>query len=438
MKLEYFNLLVDLIAGQSFFYESFKSGPVNGENSGNSDGSVEFSGSYRKKSFVLTPSITFKKSRYSFYGNADRINSGFDSGNPDDVSLNNFQFDVSLASDSNDLSYSIKPFIAHVSQKNTSASGLNMETVFGTSASLGYKIDDSFTTGFYLEGQSSSYDGGITYDRSLTNINPWLTHKRENLAITAGFMISSGKMISESKTGFYPRARIEYSFTDKWSIYGLLSGGWVWNGLIQLLDQNKFLDDSLSITQLEYTSQFGSGIKGVPFKNVLLEAGLTYSSVNELPFFDPSSSDSSRYSILYDSESVDVVTLQSNLTFIPTATGIYGINLEINGYSVKSLDRPWHKPTYIFKVYTSHNIQEKLIFSAYMTSMGGIRAPVNVDFSYIKLPTIADLGVSAEYLITSRVFVFIDINNLLNNEYEQYLGYPARGITFKIGGQCRF
>lgn len=420
------------------FYESFKSGPVNGDNSGNALGGVELSGTYKKNSFKLTPSISFKSSKYSFYGNADRVNSGFDVSDPDDASLNEFRLSMAFEGGSDDIQYVIKPIFENVSQNLDGGDNLNKESNLGIQGSLGYKIDDSFTTGFDIDGYTASYDGGLQLDRSLININPWLTHTRDNLSITAGFVVSSGKVGETSQTGFYPRARVDYSLTNDWSIYGLFSGGQVWNSLSQLISENQFLDDSLVIVQSEYTSQFGGGIKGTPVKNVLLDASLTYSSVEGLPFFVPSATDSARVSLAYDSESVGVVTLKSSLSFMPTAKSTYGVSLEINGYSMESLDRPWHKPAYIFKAYTSHNIQEKLIVSAYVTSMGGIRGPANVNFGYVKLPAFTDLGLGAKYLITKQASAFITVNNLLNNEYERYLGYPTRGITFKIGGQYRF
>lgn len=419
-------------------YESFKSGPVNDNNSGNAQGGIELSGTYKKESFSLTPSISFRNSQYSFYGNADRINSAFPDGNLFDASLNKFFVDLALEGGGDDIKYSVQPLVSNVSQNISPENGINKETTIGLLGSLGYKIDEKLTTGFKIEARSASYDGGIQIDRSLININPWVIHRKDNLTIAAGFMISSGKVADESKTSFYPHARLDYDLTDQWSIYGLISGGQEWNGLNLLINENQFLDDSLAIVPTEFNSQFGGGIKGSPVKNVLLEANLVYSSVEGMPFFVPSSMDSSRYTFEYDSGSVGVVTLNSSLSFMPNASSTYGVSLELNGYSMESLDRPWHKPAYIFKAFTSHNIQEKLIVSAYLTSMGGIRGPANVDFGYVKLPSFVDIGVGAKYLITQRASAFISVNNLLNNEYERYLGYPTRGITFKIGGQYRF
>ncbi len=420
------------------FYESFKSGPINDENSGNSIGSIELSSTYRKNSFTITPGLSYQNNQYSFYGNSDRVNSGFDLNDSTEVSLNFIQFDVEFSEKKEEFSYTIRPIIAHTNQNVKDEVSQNKETNIGISGTLDYKIDQKFTTGFDLDLQRASYDGGIALDRSLVNVNPWIKHNKDNLLIRAGFMLSSGKVGDATKTGFYPRLRADYSLSKTWSVYGFFSGGQQWNGLNSLLNENQFLDDSLNIVQSEITSQFGGGIKGSPVKNVLLEAGLSYSSIEGFPFYVPSNSDSSRFTIAYDSESVGLISLKSKLSFMPTATNTYGIEVEINGYSVESLDRPWHKPSYILKAFTSHNIQEKLIVSAYLTSMGGIRGPANVDFGYVKLDAFTDLGLSAKYLFTQRASAFITVNNLLNSEYERYLGYPTRGLTFKIGGQYRF
>ncbi len=433
-----FNIFGAFETRAKIYYESFKSGPVNEENSGNAMGGIQLSGTLTKESFRFTPSICYKNSQYSFYGNADRFNSGFDATPADEITLNEVLLDIEFAGSKEDIEYMIRPTISNVNQSQDGSAGINQETGLNVLGSLSYKIDDAFITGFDLQGNSASYNSGIEVSRSLININPWLTHTRDNLQITAGFMISSGSVASNSKTGFYPRARVDYSLTEKWSVYGLISGGQEWNSFSALIGENQFLDDSLTIVNSEYTSQFGGGFKGTPVKNLLMDVSLTYSSVNGMPFFVPSSSDSSRYTLAYDAESVGVVTLNSSLSYMPSASSTYGVSLEINGYSVESLDRPWHKPAYIFKAYTSHNIQEKLIVSAYLTSMGGIRGPANVDFGYVKLPAFTDLGLGAKYLITQRASAFIRVNNLLNSEYERYLGYPTRGITFKLGAQYRF
>lgn len=421
-----------------FFFESFKSGPVSGENSGNSRGEIDLSADYRNKSLLISPSIQYRNLQYNFFGNANRTVSGFSSEEVDEVSLNSFDFRVKFVGEKDDFHYSITPRITSIAQNLKSGGDLNKESIIGAKGSFDFKIDEAFITGIEIDANSASYDGGLQVDRSLVNVHPWVSHIKNKLSVKAGFMLSSGKVGENSKTGFYPKAHINYDFTSKWAVYGFVSGGQQWNELGQLLDENEFLDDSLAIVHSENTIQIGGGIKGSPIKNLLLNASLDYSSIKGLPFYVASASDSARHILTYDTESVGVVTLRSDLSYMPTATSTYGVQLNIYGYSMESLDRPWHKPTYVLKAYTSHNVQEKLILSTYLSSMGGIRGPANVDFGYVRLPAFTDIGLSAKYLITTRASAFITVNNLLNDEYERYLGYPTRGITFKIGGQYRF
>ncbi|MEP0272413.1 TonB-dependent receptor [Ekhidna sp.] len=438
LEVGFFKMFGDFDTKARLFYESFKSGPVNGDNSGSSDGGIQLSSTYKSKTIAITPLLSFRSRTYRFYGNSDRVNTGFDSTRSPKVLLNNLAFSIGLKGGNEDISYSIKPHFSFINEDESDSPLFNEESTIGVNGMFNYGIDDSFTTGFDLEGLSSSYDGGISYSRSLINVNPWVKYKKDNLLIKAGFILSSGKVADDSKTGFYPDVRVDYDLSDKWLIYGILSGGQTWNGLQELLNENEFLDDSLAISHVEYTYKFGGGIKGSPIKNLLFDASLISSSTKGLPFFVPSINDSSRYNLAYDTEPVNIISLKSSVSYMPTATSMYGASLEINGYSVKTLDRPWNRPTYIFKAHTSHNIKERIIVSAYLSSMGGIRSPANVNFGYVNLSAFVDVGLGAKYLITERASAFIDVNNLLNNEYERYLGYPTRGLAFKIGGQYRF
>lgn len=419
------------------FYESFKSGPIKDENSGNSLAGVELSTTYQSSTIHITPSLSFFRREYSYYGNAGRSAVAFPD-NPDDAALDSFDFSVSLEGGKKDFTYELTPFLSTTNQKIAPNSEFNKENIFGTSGAFAYAIDDAYVTGIVMDATSGQYKSGINYNRSLINLNPWVTYKKDNIQVNAGFLISAGKVAEESKTGFYPKIRVDYELTDKWVVYGALSGGQSWYDLNSLLDEHEFLDDSLTLTLMENSIRFGGGLKGNPVKNLLFEASLNYSSVNGMPFYTSSSSDSSRYTLSYDTDDVGIVSLKSTLSFMPTATSTYGAELQLNGYSVEALDKPWHQPTYVFKAFTSHNIKEKLIVSAYLTSIGGIRAPANVDFGYVKLAGFTDVGIGAKYLITKQASAFIDVNNLLNNEYERYLGYPTRGLAFKIGGQYRF
>ena len=420
------------------FHESFQSGPVGDENSGNSVNAVALSAVYKSDGFQISPQLHFQHNQYRFYGNTNRVNTGFDLDNLAKVNFSNVGFDVRIKGTKEDFGYNIKPMIEVTDQNISGGAEINRESVVGAEGGIGFKIDERFATGFDLAGYSASYQGGLTYDRSLFSLNPWVNYRSEGILLKGGFNLATGTSGEERQSGFYPDFEAEWSFTEKWLLYGNLSGNVSWNGLSALLSENEFLDDSLTIRNIENSFAFGGGLKGSPAKNLVLDANLKLINLKNLPFYVPSSTDSARFTLVFDDQTVNQVTFKTSVSFAPTTLSTYSASLELNTYSVSTIDRPWHLPSYIVNVSTSHNVKEKLLFSADLIAMGGIKAPADVDFGIVELRSFIDFGIDLKYLISKRTSAWVEVNNIGNNEYERYLGYPLRAINFKIGAQYRF
>lgn len=420
------------------YYESFKTGPVNESNSGNSIGGVDVSATYKKGSMELTPFVNYAAEQYRFYGNTDIDNTPFRSESLSKINRNDISMGVELKGQNTDIKYFIKPEFSINNQYTKNSSKINGENTFRGLGGLTYKIGKTYSTGLDIEGISAAYSGGLKYDRSLINLTPWLSFVNDGFNLKVGFNIASQSVNNAKTTAVYPDIKGQLQLTKEWSVYALLMGGVQWNGLDELLTQNQFLDDSLILVNTQTKFEFGGGIKGSPIDNLLLDANIRFGKVDDLPLFIPSVSDSSRFILTYDNGTIDRFTLDASLTFTPSSTSTFGATLLINGYSTQSIDKAWHLPTFVFKGYTSHNINEKLIASATVLFTGGIKAPANVDFGYRNLDSFLDIGLGLNYLLTNRISAYIDVNNLLNKEYQRYIGYPVRGLTFKVGGKYRF
>lgn len=420
------------------YYERFGSGPVNGDQSGNLIGGVQLNGTLEKDTFTFAPGIMFQSRRYQFYGNTNRLMNGFDPAEPQEARLDQLMVDLNWSTQLKDVVIDAQPYFAYDNQQLGDGRSLNKETSLGADFGLAMGIDEAIKAGFDLEGRFGAYNGGRSYNRSLLNVRPWVTYKTEKMLLKGGVVVGASKVGSTSNVGVYPAMHVTYQVADGWHAHAFVDGGQQWNGLNDILDQNEFMDDSLNLFNTEDRLSIGGGISGKLRENLLLEAGVAHSSLRGLPFFAPSASDSSRYTLAYDTETVSRLALNAKMTYMPSATSTYGIGVEINGFTVESLIKPWHRPAFQLTAFTSHSIKEKFIVSARLLSMGGIRAPANVPFGHTKISDFIDLSISTKYLITSRASAFIQVNNLLNNEYERYLGYPIRGLAFKIGGQYRF
>jgi len=420
------------------FYERFATGPVNGSNSGNALGSIDLSGTYKTDQFSVTPYLDFSQNTYRFYGNSDRTNPGFSTESLLKVRWSNFNFGTHVSGNTGNIRYSLTPSLQNSSQKPSGQDPANKESLFIAKGSFDYKIDEKISSGFEIEGYTGSYEGGISYDRSLFQAKPWLRYKAERFTLDAGFKLASGKSSGQSETGFYPSIEGVFGLDQDWKLFGYAKGGVAFMDLQTVLLENEFMDDSLQILNQENRLILGGGLSGSLLNNLNLEIDLSFADISNLPFYLPSASDSSRFALAYDTESVQRFRLNSVLTYAPTNTSLYGAELTFDSYSVANFDRPWHLPAYTLKVFTSHNIKQKVVFSGSLLAIGGIRAPTTIDFGIENLKTIFDLSFKADYAINERASIFLDTQNLLNQEYERYIGYPVRGATFKIGGQYRF
>lgn len=79
----------------------------------------------------------------------------------------------------------------------------------------------------------------------------------------------------------------------------------------------------------------------------------------------------------------------------------------------------------------------KFTVTAYLALMGGIWAKDSFG-NTIKLNTFTDLGGNAEYQIVPRISVFLQVNNILNDKYQRWLGYQAYGINIYGGLRLKF
>ncbi|GAA4448292.1 hypothetical protein [Rurimicrobium arvi] len=130
---------------------------------------------------------------------------------------------------------------------------------------------------------------------------------------------------------------------------------------------------------------------------------------------------------------VTAVSLQGSLRYQIADQISVGAQVYLFRYTKVSYDnKVWQTPnTRINGDLLWHPIN-KLSITAYMAYVGGNFA---VDSTAItrKLKAYADVGVGAEWNIVKNISLFANVNNLLNNKYERWLGYQAYGINV-IGG----
>lgn len=121
---------------------------------------------------------------------------------------------------------------------------------------------------------------------------------------------------------------------------------------------------------------------------------------------------------------------------VGAAADLYNFFSITNEYGL-SEDHAWHVPGLRLKGDFSLNVSSKLAVTAYLSVLGGIHAR-DVLGNSVTLSPVSDLGASAEYQLAPRLSAFLQVNNLLNNKYQRWLGYEAYGLNIYGGLRLKF
>jgi hypothetical protein len=105
-----------------------------------------------------------------------------------------------------------------------------------------------------------------------------------------------------------------------------------------------------------------------------------------------------------------------------------------------NIEKAWHRPELEFGVNLRYSITKDFMLSIDGYFRG--EAPVLLNANYAELTTTTpgyfNLGAMAEYRINKQISAFVQANNLLNKNYQQYYLYYNPGITIGAGVSVAF
>ncbi len=230
-----------------------------------------------------------------------------------------------------------------------------------------------------------------------------------------------------------PVARASYDLTDKIKVYAGISGDVTFRSFMSFVEENPYLRSDASLSHSITTFEFSGGLQGMLTNDISFHTGLSVGTYKNLSFFTNSSSDSTRFDILYDTDNPTLVHFFGELGYSESKKLQLNFRTDLYGYSTKSVAEPWGRPTYSFKLSGNYNYYDKLIFGANIRALGGINALNQQSGTQEKLDAVFDLNLSVDYLFSRRFSAFLIGKNIFSREYQLYLNYPSRGFTAIAG-----
>ena len=436
-------------------HNSSSTGPVDGKNSGASQTSAALTGEYYLGRAAVGAALDFARDTYHFYGyDRSRLT---DAPDPDNIKQTFTRFGArayarNRATDAA-LQYEVglgyKYFGDHygVSENNLLVNG-----------KAGYALSE--TSRITLDAQGSfisdkqpalvGQPGDLSRTRNFFQATPAyeLTGKT-GLSLTLGATLgySSDALGSGSKGMINPAVRVGYAIVpEKFQLYAGLGGAIQRVTRYDLSQENPWLAPGQTLADTHAGPTVYAGFTSTPVSGLELAARATLGRSRDLYFYRNSLADTSKFDLVYDSTTINVVNVHAEALYSASEKVRIGFKADYNHYGVKSLNQAYGRPAFLGTLYSTYNVFDKLLLGAnfyyYSPNYGiGYEYPATPGPGPTPVPTVRDrqtnslidLSLRADYRLTPKFSIYAQGNNLTGRHSQRYLNYQSQGVNV-IGG----
>ncbi|MGY6521089.1 MAG: TonB-dependent receptor [Mongoliitalea sp.] len=428
----------DYNAGAHFKHEGFYTGPVAGRNSAEHFTNFKADGNLYKDFFQLYGGLKYDRHQFNFFG-YDPENPLLTDFIPNQNTLQTFQVHAGIADleKLEGLNYDARIGIRGFNDQ-FQASENEILMAIHTDYWLNEKMFSSIDLDLSLTSPRDEFYQDI--NRNYFGIRPSFEYRDSQLEVKVGANIIVENDITLNKRSdfhVYPDVFAAYQIQDEIGAFVGFAGDVHRKTYLDFVNENPFLGPSNALLNTIQRYKVSAGAKGTVLDNLTYEAGFSFGRFRNMHFFNPSSSDSLRFEILFDGETqVLNYFARAGFKYENWYFGSFGV--DYYQYTTSELQGAFHRPSVEVKWNNNFRPTEDWLIQMNVMAMGGIQVfEVGTD-NITTLPTVLDLQLKADYKINNRVSVFAVGNNLLNRRNQRFINYPVRGIQGVLGATIKF
>ncbi len=422
----------DLVFSAHLKQLSSATGPKDGRNSANAATDFNLSGKYIMNGFKIDGKADLERRNYYFYGYKPQPE-GFEIDR-DSIRQTTNLFGVQLGFENTEakslVDYSVRTNF-YTLRDRYNASEIDWATKIKASLPILDNLYALLESDVFV-GQRVDTE---TYNRNLFSVKPTFKYVSDYFSLTGGVnVVNETDNIQEiNRTRIYPVLNLDVVPLSGLHVFAGWEGGVVRNTLRSLLSENRWLAPNIQILNTEKNSDVYAGVKGENTQGFNYEGKVSYANYRNFYAFNNSPIDTSKFAVLYDGSKTNVLTVSAQVGYAHNDLLKSSLKTTFYSYDVKQLQEPWHRPTFMLNWFNALTINKKLFVTGDFYALSGMQAKNFRSGIITKLPTIIDLNIKVDYLLTSSFSAFVSINNILGKQYSRYQYYPQQGINF-IGG----
>ncbi len=218
-----------------------------------------------------------------------------------------------------------------------------------------------------------------------------------------------------------------------------ISGEHTTNSFRDLTGFNPFMISTPELVDTDEQIRVGGGITG-NFSGVNFTADAFYSYFNDMPLFvnDTTWGLRNRFDVIYDN--MNLLKLSASLGYVKISGLTARLRAAYYLYTPKNEEKAWHLSNFEAGFDAGYTFKEKYTVKVSVLSLGSKYAKTWEEGAVVasKIKGALDLGAGFDYRINRMVLAYVDVNNILNQHYQRWYGYPVQGILVMAGVKISF
>ena len=338
--------------------------------------------------------------------------------------------------------------------------------------SMNYDLNERLRLGVDARIRNFSYRLPVSYDIDATNPNvvPSLTSEFEdrdylelapnatffykNWMLKGGLKLSIPSVVSESVRPNLTASAIT-PLGRKMVLRLVLDGGVEPMSYREGVAMNPWIDPAVRLRSAWKPYDLSAGLDIRPLANLRLTTEFGLNTTIDAPFFTNATSGTTGlnnalghlFTVEYMNSTCTHVEINGEYSVenLLTLLGSVRYNAYLNTSDNAALDallaangrKAWYRPGVEARLRADVRPVDKLtLFADYR--LEALRYAQTPTAFAIMLNPINDLSFGANYKMSKEVGIFMHVNNLLDQRYQVYYGYPVHGFTAVVGGSVSF
>jgi hypothetical protein len=377
--------------------------------------------------------LSGERNQYGYYGGNQTITLNGDSAKQIFTSVKAIA-DFKSKEDSN----SIISYHPAISASMYTAKMSTSESSFCINAPFTFKFDPAIDASIALLGAITNFS--TSYGTTSVSVG------NNFVELLPGIRLHTGQLAGHALLGLaYGRNDKGYLLPDVMAAYTIpdskttISAGWQallrQNTYEQLTTENPYMTNNYAVKQTQSKEAYAN-LSLRTGDHFSVTARLSWWAYDSLPVFLNNTGDQKYFNVVYD-DNLNAISFKAAIRYHAGNKWSLGISGDFYGFSGGTQKYVWGQPSSTFKGDFMINPVPKLTLTAYIALLGGIHTE-DINNKVVTLNTIADIGGNGEYQIVSRLSAFVQLNNLLNQNYQRWMGYPAYGLNAYGGVRLKF